>query len=80
MSAIQPRQHDYDVPGPDDAYVIRLEDSDEYRVKTTVLHSELVSYEGDVCDLIASKARALAYVLGTIRKENGPKSERVGKS
>lgn len=61
---------DYDKPGPDDAYVLRLEDAEGWRVKAVVSQTELVSYAGDPVDLITSKASALAYLLEIRRKKD----------
>lgn len=64
---------DYDKPGPNDIYVLRLEDADGRRVKTTLSRTELASIDDAVPveDVLANKARALAYLLETTRKNGG---------
>lgn len=68
---------DLDVPGENDAYVIRLEAADGRRLKTTASHAEIERAGGEgTAALLAAKAEALinAFAIGSdyapLRDEN----------
>lgn len=55
---------DWDAPGPDDAYVIRIETGDRHRLKAVISRAELAGLSPDArLRLITSKAAGLGSLL-----------------